>query len=48
MELPITIANIHGEELTFERIEQNDKGIDVIIVSNVLQAQKRAAHACTF
>lgn len=34
MQLPITISNIHGEVLIFERMEQNDKGEDVLIVKN--------------
>ena len=34
MELPITISNIHGEVLIFERMTQNEEGQDVLIVKN--------------
>lgn len=34
MELPITISNTHGEKLIFERMAQNEKGQDVLIVKN--------------
>ncbi len=37
MELPITISNIHGEVLIFERLSKNEKGQDVLIVKNEVQ-----------
>ncbi|MCB0701009.1 MAG: cupin domain-containing protein [Chitinophagaceae bacterium] len=37
MQLPVTISNIHGEKLIFERIDKNDKGEDILIVRNEVQ-----------
>lgn len=37
MKLPVTISNIHGEELIFERMDKNEKGEDILIVRNVVQ-----------
>lgn len=34
MQLPITISNIHGEELTFERISKDEKGRDILVGTN--------------
>lgn len=36
MKLPLTISNIHGEKLTFLRINKNDKGEEVLVVENEL------------
>ncbi len=37
MELPFTISNIHGEEITFLRMSKNEKGEDVLELENKLK-----------